>query len=71
MAGVILTDAAKVEATSGKMVITFSSGGDDFRFHLPPHVALGFRDTVMRDGWQVCCAPNAEVVRLKRKGGGK
>jgi hypothetical protein len=54
------------------MRVTFTSGGEDFRFHLPAHVALKFRQRIMTDGWQVCCAPDAEVVRIRparRKGG--
>jgi hypothetical protein len=49
------------------MLVTFESGGDAFRFHLPAHVALMFRHAVMQDAWQVCCAPDAEVVPLKPK----
>ena len=67
MNGKIFVDKASVEATSGQMLITFTSGGDDFRFHLSPHVAVLLRDRVMRDGWQVLCEPNAEVVPFKRK----
>ena len=72
MSGVLYIEAASVEATSGQMLVTFTSGGEDFRFHLPAHVALKFRQKIMADGWQVCCAPDAEVVPIKpprRKGG--
>jgi hypothetical protein len=65
MTGVLYIEEATVEATSGQMLITFKSGGDSFRFHLPPHVALKFRQTIMTDGWQVLCAPDAEVVPLR------
>ena len=68
MNGVLYIDQAEVEATTGHMLLTFKSGGDAFRFHLPGHVALKFRQTIMRDAWQVCCAPDAEVVKLKAKG---
>jgi hypothetical protein len=46
------------------MLVAFESGGDAFRFHVPAHVALLFRHRIMADGWQVCCAPDAEVVSL-------
>mgnify|MGYP003383741375 CR=1 FL=1 len=65
MNGVLHIDGAKVEATTGHMLVTFESGGDAFRFHLPAHVALHFRQMVMRDAWQVCCAPDAEVVNFE------
>lgn len=65
MSGILYIDDASVEATSGHMLVTFKSGGDAFRFHLPAHVALRFRHTVMQDAWQVCCVPDAEVVTLK------
>lgn len=64
MAGIIHTDTVNVEATSGHMLVSFTSGGDEFRFHLPKHVAIHLREKVMRDGWQVLCAPDAEVVSL-------
>ena len=67
MKGVILIDRAIVEATTGHMLVTFESGGDTFRFHLPGHIALAFRETVMRDAWQVCCTPDAEVVAINPK----
>ncbi len=67
MSGVVYVDEAKAEATTGRMLITFISGGDLFRFHLPAHVALRFRQTIMRDAWQVCCVPDADVVTLKLK----
>ncbi len=72
MSGLLYIEAVSVKATSGQMLVTFTSGGEDFRFHLPAHVAIGFRHKVMTDAWQVCCAPDAEVVPLKphaRKGG--
>ena len=68
MTGILFVDRSQVEATSGRMLITFSSGGDDFRFHLPPHVAIKLRQHIMRDGWEVLCVPDAEVVHLKPKG---
>jgi hypothetical protein len=40
MSGVLYVEAATVEATTGRMLVTFRSGGDDFRFHLPANVAL-------------------------------
>lgn len=67
MRGIIHVEAAGVEATTGHMLISFESGSDAFRFHLPAHVALRFRHAVMKDAWQVCCAPDAEVIELKRK----
>lgn len=67
MNGVLYIERAEVEATTGHMLLTFKSGGDAFRFHLPGHVALRFRQAVMQDAWQVCCAPDAEVVKLKPK----
>lgn len=60
-------DAFEVEATSGRMLVTFKSGNDELRFHIPAHLALRFRHRVIEDAWQVCCAPNAEVVKFKRK----
>ena len=65
MNGVLYVENAKVEATTGQMLVTFSSGGDLFRFHLPAHAALMFREAIMRDAWQVCCAPAADVVQLQ------
>ena len=67
MAGILFVEDSAVEATSGQMLITFKSGGENFRFHLPAHIALRFRQKIMADGWQVCCAPNAEVVPFKPK----
>lgn len=67
MNGVLYIERAEIEATTGHMRVTFSSGGDAFRFHLPAHVALRFRQSVMQDAWQVCCAPDAEVVKFKSK----
>lgn len=65
MSGITIVDGARLEATTGHMFVTFESGGDLFRFHLPAHVALRFRQAVMRDTWQVCCAPDAEVVPIQ------
>lgn len=65
MAGILYVEEAAVEATSGKMLVTFTSGGDAFRFHLAPHIALKFRETITRDGWQVLCASDAQVTPLK------
>lgn len=67
MNGILHVDDTRVEATTGHMLVTFTSGGDAFRFRLPASVALLFRQAVMRDAWQVCCAPDAEVVRIARK----
>ena len=67
MNGILYIDETAVEATTGHMLVTFKSGGDAFRFHLPAHVALRFRQAVMQDAWQVCCAPDAEVVPLDSK----
>ena len=67
MNGILYIDETAVEATTGHMLVTFKSGGDAFCFHLPAHVALRFRQSVMQDAWQVCCAPDAEVIELKRK----
>ena len=72
MSGILYIDGAAVEVTSGQMLVTFTSGGEDFRLHLPAHIALKFRQRIMTDAWQVCCAPDAEVVPIKperRKGG--
>jgi hypothetical protein len=72
MTGILYIEAAKVEATSGQMLVTLTSGGVDFCFHLPASVAIKFRHKIMTDGWQVCCAPDAEVVpirAMRRKGG--
>lgn len=66
MNGILYIDETAVEASTGHMLVTFKSGGDAFRFHLPAHVALRFRQSVMQDAWQVCCAPDAEVIELKR-----
>lgn len=68
MNGITFVEKAAVEATSGQMLITFTSGGDAFRFHLSPHVALAFRTLMLRDGWQIVCAPDAEVVKFKKRG---
>jgi hypothetical protein len=57
-------DGAAVEASSGRMLLTLMSGGDKLQFHIPAHIALTLRHTIMRDGWQVHCAPNAETVSL-------
>lgn len=65
MAGLVLVEGFTVEATSGRMLVTFQSGGDAFRFHLPPHLGLQFRDKVMRDAWQIVCAPSGEVTKLR------
>jgi hypothetical protein len=67
MNGVLFVEDAKVEATTSRMLVTFTSGGDQFRFHIPAHTALKFRERIMRETWQVCCAPNADVVKLKPK----
>ena len=64
MSGIVYVDEAKAEATTGRMLITFHSGGELFRFHLPAHVSLMYRQAIIRDAWQVCCAPNADVVQL-------
>ena len=66
MHGITHVDDTKVEATSVHMLVTFHSGGDVFRFHSPAHIALRFRNAVMRDAWQVCCAPDAEMVEFKK-----
>jgi hypothetical protein len=66
MNGILHIDETAVEATTGHMLVTFKSGGDAFRFHLPAHVALRFRQAVMQDAWQVCGAPDAELIELKR-----
>ena len=71
MSGIVYVEAAEVEATSGRMLVTFKSGEDSFRFHIPGSVALRFRQRVMEDAWQVCCAPDAQVVKFKRPRGRK
>jgi hypothetical protein len=67
MNGILYIEETAVEATTGHMLVTFKSGGDGFRFHLPAHVALRFRQAVMQDAWQVCCAPDAKIVTLQPK----
>jgi hypothetical protein len=67
MNGLLYVEATEVEASSGRMLVTFQSGGDAFRFYIPADVALLFRQRVLEDAWQVCCAPNAEVITLKPK----
>jgi len=67
MSGILYIDQTKVEATTGHMLVTFTSGGELFRFHLPGHVALKFRHTVMRDSWQVCCVPDEPIKFPKHK----
>lgn len=67
MAGILFIEDTAVEATSGQMLITLKSGGEDFRFHLSANVALRFRQKILADGWQVLCAPNAKVVPFKPK----
>ena len=67
MAGILIVEGAAVEATSGQMLLTLTSGGEDFRFHLPANVAIRFRELILADGWQVDCAPNAEVVPFRPK----
>lgn len=64
MNGILYIDEATADATTGHMLVTFKSGGESFRFHLPGNVALKFRRTIVQDTWQVCCAPDAEVVPL-------
>ena len=79
MSGVLYVEDASVQANSGHMLVTFKSGGDAFRFHLPAHVGVKLREVIMRDGWQVLCAPDAETVSLaarrarakREKGGAK
>ena len=66
MTGILFVEGAAVEATSGQMLLTFTSGGEDFRFHLPANLAIRFREKILADGWQVLCAPNAEVVPFTR-----
>jgi hypothetical protein len=70
MSGITFVDSTTVEATTGHMLITFGSGGENIRFHLPAHVAIRFRQAMLKDGWQILCAPDAEVVPLK-PGSGK
>lgn len=67
MSGILYVEGAAVEATTGHMLVTFKSGDDTLRFHLPGHVALKFRHIIMRDAWQVCCAPGADVVKFRSK----
>ncbi|WP_448658295.1 hypothetical protein ACPVPU_12600 [Sphingomonas sp. CJ99] len=64
MTGIIYTEAADIDATTGRMLVTFTSGGTEYRFHIPADVALRFRHQIMTDGWRVCCAPDADVVSL-------
>lgn len=66
MQGIIFVEDAKVEATTGHMRITFRSGDAAFEFYLPGPVALMLRETVMKHAWQVCCAPDAEVVKFSK-----
>ena len=67
MNAILYVKDAAVEATTGQMLVTFNSGGELFRFHLPAHIALKFRQVIIKDAWQVCCAPDADVVQLKPK----
>lgn len=67
MSGILYVEQTAVEAKTGHMLVTFKSGEDAFQFHLPGNVALAFRHAVIRDAWQVCCAPDAEVVQLDHK----
>jgi len=67
MNGILYIDEASADATTGHMLVTLKSGGDSFRFHLPGNVALKFRQAIIEDAWQVCCAPDAEVVRFRPK----
>ena len=43
MTGILFVEGAAVEAASGRMLVTFTSGGEDFRFHLPANLAIRFR----------------------------
>jgi hypothetical protein len=65
MNGILYIDEASANATTGHMLVTFKSGGDRFRFHLPGNLALRFRQSIIKDAWQVCCQPDAEVVKFK------
>ena len=67
MNGILYIDEASADATTGHMLVTFKSGGESFRFHLPGNIALKFRRTIIEDTWQVCCAPDAKVVELRPK----
>lgn len=67
MSGILHIDKAMAEATTGHMLVTFMSGGEAFRFHLPGHVALRFRQSIMADAWQVCCVPEDPIKFRKRK----
>ena len=73
MSGILYIEKATVEATTGQMLLTLTSGGEDFRFHLPAHIGLMFRQSIIEDAWQVCCAPDASVVPIRptRGKGGK
>jgi hypothetical protein len=70
MSGILYIDEAAAEATTGHMLVTFVSGGEAFRFHLPGNVALKFRRAIIENTWQVCCVPN-DVLPLKPKRKGK
>ena len=67
MSGILYIDQAVVEATTGHMLVTFMSGGEAFRFHLPGNVALKFRHAIMTDAWQVCCVPEDPIKFRKRR----
>ncbi len=67
MSGVLYVDETAVEPTTGHILLSFKSGGNAIRFHIPAHVTLQFRQAVMQGAWQVCCAPDSEVIELKRK----
>lgn len=73
MGGVLYIEKAMVEATTGQMLLTLTSGGEDFRFHLPAPIALDFRHRIIEDTWQVRCIPDADVVPIRptRGKGGK
>jgi len=66
VSGVLYAEGAKAEATTGHMLVTFTSGGEEFRFHLPANVALKFRQSVITDTWQVCCTPS-EPIKFSKK----
>lgn len=61
MSGIIYVEQTSIEAATDHMLLTFSSGGDEFRFRLSRHLALRFRLEVQRESWPVEAAPDCEI----------
>ncbi len=67
MNGIVFVESATTKATAGHMLLTFKSGGDAFRFHLPAHLALVFAHAMVRDACQNCGAPGADIIKFSPK----